>query len=308
MIHCSSGVCEQTLFRDIQDMEWTQVPPATADELLNRASTPPCRMTESMDFDDIVESSFHCEDSLLMEEDALSAAHFFSELADVSFHEGDSLIRDLQVDSLSESFIDQYGAGQNDEFDIRVLGEKKLKSMGAVEVQYELMFRDDLFRKSKKMIEVKNLLKEAFEEMLKRVKKDLRPGDIIRAGIYNDHLDLPVFVPCRPMEEMDAEVMLESLMTVLNSNEDIPFDSSCRIDIGAIKYPRGGTGVKMSSVGKTISDKKSIIQIRNTDNKCLVRAVLVCLANSCKIHNTEFNKVKARHPSLTCGEILLLHQ
>lgn len=65
-------------------------------------------MTESMDFDDIVESSFHCEDSLLMEEDALSAAHFFSELADVSFHEGDSLIRDLQVDSLSESFIDQY--------------------------------------------------------------------------------------------------------------------------------------------------------------------------------------------------------
>lgn len=82
--------------------------------------------------------------------------------------------------------------------------------MGAVEVQYELMFRDDLFRKSKKMIEVKNLLKEAFEEMLKRVKKDLRPGDIIRAGIYNDHLDLPVFVPCRPMEEMDAEVMLES--------------------------------------------------------------------------------------------------
>lgn len=102
-------------------------------------------MTESMDFDDIVESSFHCEDSLLMEEDALSAAHFFSELADVSFHEGDSLIRDLQVDSLNESFIDQYGAGQNDDFDIRVLGEKKLKSMGAVEVQYKLMFRHDLF-------------------------------------------------------------------------------------------------------------------------------------------------------------------
>lgn len=121
-------------------------------------------------------------------------------------------------------------------------------------------------------------------------------------------LDLPVFVPCRPMEEMDAEVMLESLMTVLNSNEDIPFDSSCRIDIGAIKYPRGGTGVKMSSVAKTISDKKSIIQIRNTDNKYLVRAVLVCLANCCKIHNTEFNKFKARHPTLTCGGILLLHQ
>lgn len=105
--------------------------------------------------------------------------------------------------------------------------------------------------------------------MLKRVKKDLRPGDIIRAGIYNDHLDLPVFVPCRPMEEMDAEVMLESLMTVLNSNEDIPFDSSCRIDIGAIKYPRGGTGVKISSVAKTISYRYAILTTSVLSTPCL---------------------------------------
>lgn len=39
------------------------------------------------------------------------------------------------------------------------------------------------------------------------------------------------------MEEMDAEAMMESVVNVLNSNEDIPFDSTCRIDIGAIKHP-----------------------------------------------------------------------
>ena len=161
--------------------------------------------------------------------------------------------------------------------------------MGAVDVQYELQFGDDLFREKKKMVEVKNLLNDAFEEMLARVKKDLRPGDLIRAAIHNDHLDLPVFIPCRPMEEMDAAAMMDSLTTVLNSEEDIPFDSSCRIDIGAIKHPRGGKGTQMSSITKTIAEKRSIVKICNTDHRCLVRAVLVSLAHSCKTHNTEFH-------------------
>lgn len=310
MYDYSPLVSERDLFRDVRDMEWTQSSPATADDLLDGLSTTPRPMAESANFDDIGESSFHCEESLLMEEDGLTTPHFFdfSEVAEASFHEGDSLLRDLRVEPLGDSSIGQYGGGRNDDYDIRIVGEKNLKKMGAVEVQFELTFRDDLFRERKKMVEVKNLLNDAFEKMLARVKRDLRPGDIIRAAIHNDHLDLPVYVPCRPMEEMDAEAVMESLMTVLNSEEDIPFDSSCRIDIGAIKYPRGGTRVKMSSIAKAIAQKRSIVRINNTDNNCLVRAVLVALAHSCKTHSAEFNQVKARHPNLTCGEILIFHQ
>lgn len=310
MYDYSPLVSERDLFRDVRDMEWTQSSPATADDLLDGLSTTLRPMAESANFDDISESSFHCEESLLMEEDGLTTPHFFdfSEVAEASFHEGDSLLRDLRVEPLGDSSIGQYGGGRNDDYDIRIVGEKNLKKMGAVEVQFELTFRDDLFRERKKMVEVKNLLNDAFEKMLARVKRDLRPGDIIRAAIHNDHLDLPVYVPCRPMEEMDAEAVMESLMTVLNSEEDIPFDSSCRIDIGAIKYPRGGTGVQMSSIAKAIAQKRSIVRINNTDNKCLVRAVLVALAHSCKTHSAEFNQVKARHPNLTCGEILIFHQ
>ncbi|XP_062587273.1 uncharacterized protein LOC134248892 [Saccostrea cucullata] len=226
------------------------------------------------------------------------------EITDATFHEGDSL---LLHDEPFDFFANQVGTGRDD-FDIRIVKEKKLKKAGAIDVNYELTFKDHLFREKKKMIEVKGLLKEAFDNMLQHVKKDLRPGDLMRGVIYNDHLDLPVFVPCRPMEEMDADAMLESLMIVLNSHQDLPFDSSCRIDIGAIKYPRSGTGVKMSSIAKTIANKTSIVKIRNTDNKCLVRAALVCLANSCKTHDDEFGKVKARHPTLTTGEILLFFQ
>eukprot|EP00105_Crassostrea_gigas_P028489 XP_011450155.1 PREDICTED: flocculation protein FLO11-like [Crassostrea gigas] len=75
----------------------------------------------------------------------------------------------------------------------------------------------------------------------------------MRAAIHNEKLDLPIYVPCRPMEEMNAEAMMESLVNVLNSNEDIPFDSTCRIDIGAIKYPRGGKGLKMTNIDADIT-------------------------------------------------------
>lgn len=91
--------------------------------------------------------------------------------------------------------------------------------------------------------------------MIEHVKKNLRPGDIMRAAIHNEKLGLPIYVPCRPMEEMNAEAMMESLVNVLNSNEDIPFDSTCRIDIGAIKYPRGGKGSKMTNIDADIIKK-----------------------------------------------------
>ena len=117
-------------------MEWTQSSPPTADALLDGLSTTPRPKEESANFDDIGESSFHGEESLLIEEDGLTTPRFFdfSEVAEVSFHEGDySLLRDLRVDSLGDSSIGQYGVVRNDGYDIRIVGEKNLKKMRAVE-------------------------------------------------------------------------------------------------------------------------------------------------------------------------------
>lgn len=82
----------------------------------------------------------------------------------------------------------------------------------------------------------------------------------MRGVIHNDGLDLPVYIPFRPMENMNAEAMLSCLENVLKSNEEVLFDSSCRIDVGAaIKYPRGWgggvRGMKMSNLTRKI--KKS---------------------------------------------------
>ena len=66
--------------------------------------------------------------------------------------------------------------------------------MGVKDVSYELTFNDGFLDENKRMLDVKNLLQEAFQKMIDRVKKDLHPGDIMRGAIYNDHLDLPIYI------------------------------------------------------------------------------------------------------------------
>lgn len=103
---------------------------------------------------------------------------------------------------------------------------------------------------------MKDLHREAFNQMIDRVREDLHPGNTVRAVIYNEYLDLPIFVPCRPM---DTDVIMNSLVTVLKSQQDILFDSSVHVDIGTIKYPKAGRGItccKMSTVEKKTCNVK----------------------------------------------------
>ena len=107
------------------------------------------------------------------------------------------------------------------------------------------------------------------------------------------------------MEDMTTEVIMEHLISVLNSNEDVPIDSSSHIVLWAIKYPRGGKGAKFTSLHEKIAKKTSIVCIENKDNLCLVRAVLVSFACACKTSDVELNKCKSDHPTLSRRAILL---
>ena len=66
--------------------------------------------------------------------------------------------------------------------------------MGVKDVSYELTLNDKILN-DKRMLDMKNLLQEAFQKMIDGVKKDLQPGDIMRGAIYNNHLDLPIYTP-----------------------------------------------------------------------------------------------------------------
>lgn len=131
--------------------------------------------------------------------------------------------------------------------------------MRVVEVIYLFIFNDKFFCEKKKLKDVKDVFKDVFEKMIECVKKDFCFGDIMRVVIYNDVIDLLIYVFCCFMEEMDVEVMLESVVNVLNSNVDILFDFICYIDIVVIKYFCGGKGLKKVFIKEVILLKMFIV-------------------------------------------------
>lgn len=101
-----SDACEQDLFTYLEDMDWSKVTLAEGDDFLDAV--------QASDFHDIAESSFHGDQSLLENLDAL----------DCTESPGPSFAWNSTV---------QVGGGRND-FNIRVLKEKALKTMGVKEI------------------------------------------------------------------------------------------------------------------------------------------------------------------------------
>lgn len=61
----------------------------------------------------------------------------------------------------------------------------------------------------------------------------------------------------------------------------------------------------MSNLTRKIKKKLSVVEIRNLDNMCLIRATLVALASTCRVHLTQFQRLKALYPTYDTGEILI---
>lgn len=119
-----SKVQEQGLFRDIEDMEWSASSLPVADDLYGENQPLPTSQKEA--FEDITESFFHADQSFLADTGQLYDPLDF-ELLEGSFHEEDSLVRELLLNPLDETV--QFGGGQTD-YNIQLVKEKTLKTMG----------------------------------------------------------------------------------------------------------------------------------------------------------------------------------
>lgn len=199
-------------------MSWSDLPSSHNDSC--HVGQEDCGATNV--FDDNADSTFHRDHSLLMNH-SVAKWNDFSDIADFSFREIENLFLEDYLRTMNNLIRNQVSIGQND-YNIKLINERSLKNMKAVDINYQMTFNNNFFpRKKKKMNEVKDILKNAYENMIDSVKNDLRPGDIMRADIHNANVDLPIYVACRPVDEVNAEVMMESTENVLNSNEDLPF-------------------------------------------------------------------------------------
>lgn len=144
-------------------MSWSELP--SGNETLQLRATSPASEGANIsttDFDDIAESSFHRDCSLLLEGDA-SLSTDFPDIADSSFREIENMSLDDDLLLADDLIRNQVGAG-SDDYNIKIVNERALKDMKAVDVNYQLTFNNKFFREKKKLGEVKDILRDAFEK------------------------------------------------------------------------------------------------------------------------------------------------
>lgn len=117
-----------------------------------------------------------------------------------------------------------------------------------------------------------------FQTLLENTTKDLTKKDRVRVIIFSAELDRPISTNMCLNSEMNSRKILTAIMKVLQSKENLSIDKSFKIDVLTIKVPEGGLRTKVINIAVDRLKKKSIVQIKNTDNLCCARALIVAVA------------------------------
>lgn len=120
-----SNVREQNLYKQIEDMSWSDLPSTP-----NSISSDGCHTSQgdcnaTKDFDDIEDSSFHGDHSLLMDV-SVAKSNDFSDIANSSFREIENISLDDDQCAVDDLIRNQVGRGQND-YNIKMIKEKNAK-------------------------------------------------------------------------------------------------------------------------------------------------------------------------------------
>ena len=123
-----------------------------------------------------------------------------------------------------------------------------------------------------------------FESIIEEMR--IKYGEYGIARIYIDHpnLEKAIIVTPREIRELNTQEILDYIDQVVNSAGEIPADESLDINVAVIKSIVGGARMYMYH-NDDQTRKRSVVTIKNTDNACLPRAIVVALAHLNKMKN-----------------------
>ena len=162
-------------------------------------------------------------------------------------------------------------------FVIDKVKSKSFKKIGAVdEITYIARMRDPNSDVGLHTLEVELMV--LFTTVLSEMKRNYPPHSAVR--IFIDHPDLKRAIVIYPdwLDNHKVEDILQRIQRVLKSAGFIAADSRLEINIAICALPTGNKKVMLWS-SEDVKKKRSLVQIVNSDNLCLARAIVVAEAN-----------------------------
>ena len=149
-----------------------------------------------------------------------------------------------------------------------------------------------------------------FHHLLEEVKEGMAPNDQVRFILRSEQLETPISLPFMPVQRLTAERVYSELERVIQSNQEFRLNDTVSIDINHVESPvgSGGKGKKRTTydIGDYLDEKNSVVRIKNKDDLCLARALVVARA---KIENDpRYNHIKDSRRPLQREKAFDLHE
>ena len=123
-------------------------------------------------------------------------------------------------------------------------------------------------------------LHNIFQQVLDETVRDVPPQDQVRFLLHSNQLDKPIHFPFMPAERLTTEYILAKFEQVIQSNQEFRLNDMVEINVIHVSMPIGGKRSKRTEVKleKHLKKKRAIVRIRNDDELCMARALVVAKA------------------------------
>ena len=151
-----------------------------------------------------------------------------------------------------------------------------------------------------------------FDSVLEEARRNYGESGVVRIYISHPNLEKAIIVPPTYLGYLTSELILEHIDNVLYSAGEIPADESLDINVGVVELIQGTGRKPLINIEEDIGSKRSFVRIRNTDNTCLPRAIMVgykhllFMENKDKKSEDDYNRIRDHRLKYQTTEALWL--
>ena len=149
-----------------------------------------------------------------------------------------------------------------------------------------------------------------FHHLLEEVKEGMAPNDQVRFILRSEQLETSISLPFMPVERLTAERVYSELERVIQSNQEFRLNDTVTIDLNHVESPVGsrGKGKKRTTydIDDYLDEKNSVVRIKNKDDLCLARALVVARAK--QDNDPRYNHIKRSDRPLQREKAFDLHE
>ena len=196
---------------------------------------------------------------------------------DESVYEYDSALDSIPIPGLPDISTVK---GAKSRFVIQRKGTRSFRqSREAEEQSFYVKFEADNDEDPANLADLGVQLQVMFETLIQEVTREYGPHGWCRVFMQHEQKDFECVIAPTKINEMSAENIMHHVGRVARSAGRVPVDDNLIISLGCVKSLSGRGRRKITNFHEDIRTKRSVVQIQNTDNLCMTRAICVGMAH-----------------------------